>query len=287
MRIFCKIVKITGYVLLSLVLGVSLLATFAATFFSIADGAVDMTARTLPSYAREDISAVLDKETWTDEDYTFLYRQTGLGRQALDEMRDDPERILTFQEALFYDGPRTHQQVAFTTKRDIFDGGYSAPMVDLQDGDVLVTSTCHTLGWRNGHAAIVTDGARGNVLESVSLGTPSVVTYGGSSWFRKGTNFMVLRLKDTTEEERAQIAHTAEERLYNIPYSVTIGIFSPKDQGEKPAATHCSHLVWQAFYYFGYDIDSDGGAVCTACDIARSDLFEVVQVSGFDPEKLW
>ena len=98
---------------------------------------------------------------------------------------------------------------------------------------------------------------------------------------------MVLRLKDAGEEARAEIAQTARERLYNVPYSLTVGFLSPKDQGETPQGTHCSHLVWQAYHYFGYDIDSDSGPLCTAQDIARSDLFEVVQVFGFDPVKLW
>lgn len=287
MRIFCKILKVTGFVLLAVVMGLSLLIAFAAAFFSVADGVVDLTARTLPSYARESISETLAKAEWTEEDYDFLYRQTGLGRSALDEMKDDPARILTFQDALFYDGELEHQQVAFTTRRDVFADSYRAPMVDLQDGDVLVTSTCHTFGWRNGHAAIVVDGKGGNTLESVSLGTPSVVSYGGYNWFRSGTNFMVLRLKDATAEERAAIAATAEERLHGVDYSITVGILSPKDQGETPAVTHCSHLVWQAYKYAGYDIDSDGGPVCTTRDIANCDLFEVVQVFGFDPVKLW
>ena len=220
--------------------------------------------------------------------YETLYLQTGLGRAALDEMKDDPERILTFQDALFYDGDLAHEEVAVTTKRDIFaDTRYRAPMVDLQDGDVLITSTCHSFGWRNGHAALVVNGTNGSLLESVSLGIPSTITTYGSDWFCYGTNFMVLRLKDAGEEARAEIAQTARERLYNVPYSLTVGFLSPKDQGETPQGTHCSHLVWQAYHYFGYDIDSDGGPLCTTQDISRSDLFEVVQVFGFDPVKLW
>ena len=281
-----KILKKTGFVLLAVFMGLSMLVTLAAAFFWIADDAVDATARTLPSYAKEDIRPTLEKQTWTEEDYTFLYLQTGLGKSALDEMKGDDERILRFQEALFYEGETRHQQVAFTTRRDVFVS-YTAPIVDLEEGDVLVTSTCHTFGWRNGHAAIVVNGARGDVLESVSLGTPSTVSYGRSSWFRNGTNFMVLRLKGATLEERAAIAQTALERLEDITYSVTVGILSPKDQGETPAVTHCSHLVWQAYKYAGYDIDSDGGPVCTTRDIANCGLFEVVQVFGFDPVKLW
>lgn len=283
-----KVVRRIAFVLLAVLFGIIAFLALLCAALLIADAAVDASARVLPSYAREDIAQLLEQESWSESDYETLYLQTGLGRAALDEMKDDPERILTFQDALFYDGDLAHEEVAVTTKRDIFaDTRYRAPMVDLQDGDVLITSTCHSFGWRNGHAALVVNGANGSLLESVSLGIPSTITAYGSDWFCYGTNFMVLRLKDAGEEARTEIAQTARERLYNVPYSLTVGFLSPKDQGETPQGTHCSHLVWQAYHYFGYDIDSDGGPLCTAQDIARSDLFEVVQVFGFDPVKLW
>ncbi len=283
-----KVVRRIAFVLLAVLFGIIAFLALLCAALLIADAAVDASARVLPSYAREDIAQLLEQESWSESDYETLYLQTGLGRAALDEMKDDPERILTFQDALFYDGDLAHEEVAVTTKRDIFaDTRYRAPMVDLQDGDVLITSTCHSFGWRNGHAALVVNGTNGSLLESVSLGIPSTITAYGSDWFCYGTNFMVLRLKDAGEEARTEIAQTARERLYNVPYSLTVGFLSPKDQGETPQGTHCSHLVWQAYHYFGYDIDSDGGPLCTAQDIARSDLFEVVQVFGFDPVKLW
>ena len=283
-----KVVRRIAFVLLAVLFGIIAFLALLCAALLIADAAVDASARVLPSYAREDIAKLLEQESWSYSDYETLYLQTGLGRAALDEMKDDPERILTFQDALFYDGDLAHEEVAVTTKRDIFaDTRYRAPMVDLQDGDVLITSTCHSFGWRNGHAALVVNGANGSLLESVSLGIPSTITAYGSDWFCYGTNFMVLRLKDAGEEARTEIAQTARERLYNVPYSLTVGFLSPKDQGETPQGTHCSHLVWQAYHYFGYDIDSDGGPLCTAQDIARSDLFEVVQVFGFAPVKLW
>ena len=283
-----KVFRRIAFIFLAVLFGIIAFLSLLCAALLIADAAVDASARVLPSYSREDITQILKKENWSESDYNTLYLQTGLGRSALDEMKDDAERILTFQDALFYDGELAHEEVAITTKRDIFaDTRYRAPMVDLQDGDVLITSTCHSFGWRNGHAALVVNGANGSLLESVSLGIPSTITAYGSDWFCYGTNFMVLRLKDAGEEARAEIAQTARERLYNVPYSLTVGFLSPKDQGETPQGTHCSHLVWQAYHYFGYDIDSDGGPLCTAQDIARSDLFEVVQVFGFDPVKLW
>lgn len=263
-------------------------SVFLTGTFLVSDGLCERSARTLPSYAREDISPVLAKERWTQSDYALLYRQTGLGKSALDELREKPEEILLFQSALFYEGDIKHVYASPVTPHDMLqwqNAGQIAPIAPLQNGDVLVTSSCHTFGWRNGHSAIVIDSEAGTVLESVAPGVNS--GRGGTEWFRESPNFLVLRLKGASEEERAEIALSAEQNLIGIPYSVTVGIFSPKDQGTSPSATHCSHLVWQAFRNFGYDIDSDGGAVCTSRDIANSPHFEVIQVFGFDPMKLW
>lgn len=282
-----KTVKRVGCIALAFVLALSIFLVTLLCFMLIADARVDATMRFIPSYAKIDLSDILSKEQFSDEDYATLYAQTGLSRTAVDGMKNDPQRILKFQEAFFYDGDLEHVAAAITTSHDRFVGGYTAPIVDLQNGDVIVTSACHTYGWQNGHSAIVTDAASQTVLESVTLGRPSSNTRGGTYFFRNSPNFIVLRLKDADEAKRAQIAKTAYERLYNVTYSVTVGILSPKDQGVDPQATHCSHLVWQAFFYYGYDIDSDGGPVCSSRDIAGCDLFEVIQVFGFDPETLW
>ena len=287
MRVFCAILKKTGIILLAVIAGLSTLIALGMTMCGILDREIDKTARILPSYPQTDIASILAKETWTAEDYDVLYRQTGLGAAALDAMKGDTERILSFQEALFYEGEYRHEQVAFTTKRDVFANGYQTPLADLEDGDVLVSAACHAFGWRHGHAAIVVDGAAKSVLESVSLGNPSRISYGGAAWFARCPNFIVLRLKDASQEERAAIAALAVERLLGVDYSIMVGVFSPKDQGETPQETQCAHLVWQAYAYFGYDIDADGGPVCTPRDIAMSDCFEIVQVSGFDPLALW
>ena len=130
---------------------------------------------------------------------------------------------------------------------------------------------------------------QGLTLESTSIGEPSSVSH-GLQWFRKSTNFLVLRLKDKTEEERAEIAARAEEELTGLEYNVFVGFFMPKDQcanGRKPTSTHCAHLVWQAFLNAGYDLDPTGGPLVTPQDIANSPLVEVVQTYGFDPDTLW
>ncbi len=253
-------------------------------FLSVSEAVVDKTARTLPSYPREDLTEVLAKPHWNGDDLQFLYRQTGLGRAALQAMEKQRARIPYFQDALYYEGTLKHELAAFTTPHDYFED-YAAPIAPLEDGDVIVSSSCHTFGWRNGHAGIVVKAETQSVLQSVAPGTISHVE--SIDWFSLASNFIILRLKDVSKTERAEIAKNALEKLRGLPYTLFAGIFSKKDAGEDIKATNCSHLVYQAYKYFGYDIDSDGGAVCTARDIAKCDLFEVVQVYGFDPEKLW
>ena len=74
--------------------------------------------------------------------------------------------------------------------------------------------------------------------------------------------------------------------LLGITYDPTVGVLSRK-YNEEIGATQCAHIFWYAFYKHGYDIDSNGGAVVTPKDIANSEYFEVVQVSGFNPQTLW
>lgn len=266
-----------------------------AIFLLVASSLVDRTARQLPSYDRVDISKILlrDKSTWTDEDYETLMAQTGiLSKAALDEIA--PSRLAAFQDALYFEGEVRHDMIAPTTPHDeLYDPATGklceAPIVNLQAGDILVTSTCHTFGWRNGHAALILSG--GYLLHSVAPGVNSEVVSTANEvavpWFRQAANFMVLRLKDGDAALRKAIADNAEEELTDVPYSLLVGIFMKKDQGTSPKATHCSHLVWQAYKNAGFDIDADGGPVCTTRDIAKSELLEVVQVYGFDPVKLW
>ncbi len=280
----------------------------------IASAVVDRTAHRIPSYAREDISALAAKSEWTEEDYRTIYLQTGLGKSAADALRakGEADTLPLYQDDLFFEGELFHEFTAgtVTTLHDmvyepkldasgnpvkdengeIVKVAHRAKLAPLEEGDVIVSSSCHTFGWRNGHAVLVTDASTKNVLESVALGWKSQISRGGAWWFAEAANFIVLRLKDISKEERAAIAERASRELVGVDYSLTVGVLSAKDQckdGKTAAGTNCAHLVWQSFKNSGYDIDANGGLVCTVRDIARCDLFEVVQVYGFDPQELW
>ena len=293
----------TLYRFTAVLLGVLVFTAALIISCLIADAVCERTAHTTPSYQRADIAAIADKSgKWTDEEIRFLYRQTGLGKSALLKMKSEvvyennefvplSARLKDFQEALYYEGEMEHELVADISKRDLMKG-FSAPVAPLEEGDIMINSSTHTLGFRNGHAALVLD-TEGTVLESFELGRDSSVSINGHLWFAESSNFMILRLKDPDTGEiadkdvRTEIARKAKAQLKGIPYSIVTGIFTKKDQGTSPKATHCSHLVWQAFKNAGYDIDSNGGLIVTPQDISRSPLLEVVQVYGFDPEKLW
>lgn len=272
---------------LAVILSLFGLLTTVVLFLTVSDTVAESTARVLPSYERLDLSSVLRKDVWTDSDYDLLYHQTGLGAEALDELKSDPAAIVKFQDALFYEGKISHVEIGPITYRDVTD--YFAPLAPLHKGDVMVSSVCHTMGWRNGHAALVINPETGTLLESVEPGTNSRLSRSGDTWFQRSANFMVLRLKEQYRAavDPAELAEDARNNLRNVPYSLLVGIFSDKNQGREMEATNCSHLVWQAFKNFGFDIDADGGPVCTSRDIAASPYFEVVQVYGFDPDKLW
>lgn len=285
-----KRLRIAAAVLLAVLL--FLFAT--GLLFLIAGLTTDRSARAVPSYPKLDLEEILQKEreSWTDEDYLTVSRQTGvLSREVLRELSSD--EIEAFQQAFFFEGTVEHEEVAAGLVYhdylvDEKGRTFLAPIVPLEPGDVLVTSTSHLFGWRHGHAALVLEDG---ILQSAVIGTNSDISAFGSSvgvpWFRSASNFMVLRLKGASEEARKAIADAAESCLVGVPYRFTAGIFTPKDQGTNPTDTYCSHLVWQAYKNAGYDIDSDGGPVCTPRDIANSSCFDVIQTYGFDIDKGW
>lgn len=247
---------------------------------------VDLDAHVIPSYEKVDLTPFFLKDVWSNEDFDTLRHQTGLSKTVLADFQAEKkfEELLKFQEALFYECTVVHTDVESLTPHCIMQN-YTAPMVPLEDGDIIVTASCHTLGWKNGHAAIVINAKLGSVLEAVSPGYPSRI--GAASWFKSSANFIVLRLKDADLNARKEIAKWAANTLLHVDYSLFVGFLSPKDQGETPQQTHCSHLVWQAYQHFGYNIDYDGGPLASCKDISRSPLLEKVQIYGFDVDRAW
>jgi len=80
------------------------------------------------------------------------------------------------------------------------------------------------------------------------------------------------------------IVDFAAKNLTGIPYEGFAGVLTDKNEIKK---TQCAHIVWYAFKQFGIDLDSNGGLLVTPYDICNSEHLELVQVFGFDKDKLW
>ena len=227
-----------------------------------------------------------ERITLTEEsDYETIFLQTGLGRSAVDKLfaAGDFQTILDAQEA-FFNPPEAActPLLGWFTREDRLETP-GTPLVDLQPGDVVLTLSTHSLGWRHGHAGLVIDS--GTTLECVVLGTDSTLM--NASHWSKYSNYAVLRLKDMTPELQQEIVEYSLSTLVGIPYHLTSGFIGPKapDPEDWQFGLHCSYLVWYAWNHFGYDLDSDGGRLASCYDLLHSDLLEVVQIYGMDPRQ--
>lgn len=247
-----------------------------------------------PDYPKADLDGIASKETLTGEEYYTVFLQTGLGKSAVDELlrgKDgiQREKILErYQESFFSSERYECRQIAVIVYEERLrdeDGNLvkGFEIASLKNGDILITKATHSLGWRHGHAAIVTNAAKGETLEAILLGNPSILQ-NVSKW-RTYPSFIQLRLKDGEAENPIKIAEYAKKEILGLPYGLLTGI--PAKAPENLKKTQCAHLVWYPFERFGYNIDSDGSWLVTPKDIAHSDLLEVVQVYGVNPEEIW
>lgn len=260
---------------------------------------VEGEAHFAPEYPMEDIEGYLEKEELSEEDYEFLFQQTGLTKLAIDTLWEENRReeILAVQEHLFRQVDVRCER-SFLVFRELLEAEKSpkqrlrhAETLDMaipvvEDGDILITFNSHFLGWRNGHAALVVDAERGLTLEAISLGRDSSIR-SLRSW-TDWPSFVVLRLTELSQRERAVVADYAERNLKQIPYSLTAGMWDGDEEeledalqeGETLGGTQCAHLIWYAYNHFGYDLDSNGGVLVTPKDLYESSLLEVVQMYG-------
>ena len=222
-------------------------------------------------------------DTLTEKDYDLIFSQTGLGKPAVDVLADNPEKIEEYRE--YYLADKDYSCVregVFACHEYITDTDGNAiqnpPFANLQNGDIIITLSIHSLGWRHGHAAIVVDAEKGTTAQAVMLGEKSAFGHIGD--WRNFPLVAVLRPKNVNAEIIDEVVAFTEEKLIGIDYSLMSGIFSGRDENTIPTTTHCAHYVWYAYKCFGIDIDSNGGRIVTPKEILHSDKLEVVQVYG-------
>lgn len=239
--------------------------------------------RWMPDYEKKDITAILKKPELTDEDYQILYEQTGLAKAGVDGLikRGQTTKIVDIQTMFFEDRKVNLLHIAPFTYQEVCDTFMLHAA--LEDGDIILTASVYVSYFRYGHSALVVDGEKGELLESLEPGSFSKVTYKNNMFLF--STFLIVRPK-VEEEVRKQVAKFAAENLINIPYRLTTGILSKKFQ-EPLKGTQCTHIVWWAYKKFGVELDGNGGSVVKPQDIFLSDKVEVVQAYGYPLDTLW
>lgn len=237
-----------------------------------------------PDYQMVDIDVVLMKSELSNDDYALLYKQTGLTKLGVDGLLENKrkDKIKLIQQRYFSTlNIRYESILPYVAVGYLDDYGI---LCALEDGDIIVSASTSVAGIRVGHAALVVDGEHGIVLESLQIGYDS--SFADAVTETEMTTYMVLRPTGIPVEIRRAVAKYASHELVGIPYNQIIGLI-PRKFTEEIKSTQCSHLCWYAYKKFGYDLDSNGGIFVAPKDVANSSYLEVVQIFGFDPERLW
>lgn len=266
-----------------------------------------------PQVERTDIGPLLEQDKLTEVQLQILSSQTGLHPQSIQKLLDQgrEQELLQIQQQYFAPVRVTSLKTTpLTISEAIVDEQgricYGMPLVDVQEGDILLTKNSRFLGWRNGHAALVVDAEKGLLLEAIMPGTNSKIS--PISKWSTYPSFLVLRLKeeyiqsDVNKEPELtkQIADYAATQLVDVPYLLVAGIYErslPERKttveavgqtaeqtamkGKSLRGTQCAHLVWYAYKQFGIDLDSDGGVIVTPHDIQNSECLDIIQTFGY------
>lgn len=231
------------------------------------------------------VEKINDRASFTDEEYELIMSQTGLGKSAFDLLvsQGETRKIEYYRDYFLMDKDYyCYREGIFACHESIQDSNGefidNPPFADIREGDIIVTLSIHSLGWRHGHAAIVTDAKNGLCVQALMVGEKS--DYGYVNTWKDFPMVALLRVKDQSEEKAEEVADFADESLIGLPYSLFSGIFTGRNADKVPYATQCAHLVWYAYYHFGIDISPQGGRIITPYDFLKSEKLEVVQVYG-------
>ena len=298
----------------------SVLAVLAMTsFFTLYNWTNEAvkTAHIIPSAPRINIENLTGKNELSLQELKIVSEQTGINTTIIKRLlrQDQGQQILELQKAYYEPISITSVRTTpLTICEYVIDenGEYTkgTSIVNLQDGDIVITKNSRFLGWRNGHAGLVVDAEKGLILEAVMLGTNTKLC--SISGWEKYPSFLVLRIKEEFQNmyEIEKVVAFAEQNLLDIPYQLHAGIwgrmtglFEKEYSGEEKeqksqsrkmqdgelaqiaeralSGTHCAHVVWYAYQRIGIDLDSDGGLLVTPYDIQNSSYLEVIQSYGY------
>ena len=243
---------------------------------------IDKTIKYIPEYEKEDISYLM-KEELSSEDLIAIYERTGVSPYVVKNLLENEEYgTLKILNKLYFKKQDIDKSfIAYPITLEERNEADIIPIPDLKKGDILITFSTHTFGWRHGHCAMVLDEEGDVLLEHMSLGEVSCRT-SIDNWKRYPT-LLILRHKDEKAAQKA--AQYAEKNLMDIPYNFLAGVIKKDKSDEKvPSSSHCSHIIWQAYKSAGTDLDSNKGVFVTPKDISMSENLEVIQIFGINPE---
>ena len=228
---------------------------------------------------------IKNKTELTDKDYAEILSLSGLGRPAVDKflLEGRIDKIEEYKDYYLMDKDyHCYRKGVFACHERITDTNgdalYNPEFADIQNGDIIITLSIHSLGWRHGHATIVTDAENGVGVQAVMVGEKS---NNSQIWtWAKYPLVAVLRPKNVDESVRNQAGQYAEDNLKGLYYSLLGGIFTGRDANENPDTTQCAHLAWYAYMTCGVDIAPQGGRIITPKDFLESENLEIVQVYG-------
>ncbi|MBQ7919640.1 MAG: hypothetical protein IJ324_06850 [Lachnospiraceae bacterium] len=250
----------------------------------------EYTVHSTPDYAKADIYRMVQHRDVPVSQLKYLARQTGVRPDTVKKLLAENKglRLLELQAAYFAPVKIVSEPSSPLTVSEFLvdeNGNYTkgTRLVDIQNGDILITKNSRFLGWRNGHVGLVVDAENELVLEALMLGTNTKLC--SLNKWETLPSFHVLRLKEAANSNKLEnicfswlVAEYALDNLVDIPYSLTAGM-NPREI--TITKTHCAHLIWYAYKQFGIDLDSDGGIIVTPTDIQNSPYLEVVQSYGY------
>lgn len=238
--------------------------------------------------------SVCEKNSFYKKDYIFekislsdgddkIFKYTGLSPAAVNDfVKTGKADTIEKLNKLYFEKPKIKKNyILFPVTAEERISKAATPLAPLSDGDILVTFNTSTLDWRHGHLAIVTDAESGIILEHMSVGNNSCLSY-ARSWGGYPA-FAVMRYPDSEISQKA--AEYAKQNLTDVPYSIFAGLIKKdKSKNAEIESSHCSHIVWQAYKAAGVDLDKNKGRIVTPKDVAMSDKLKTVQIYGLNPE---
>ena len=178
-------------------------------------------------------------------DYEVIFEQSGLGRPATQSLiaENRIEDLERYRNYYLRDKDFTCVRTAIFAKHEAVtdsDGNriLNPEFANVQNGDIIITLSIHSLGWRHGHAAIVTNAETGETAQAVRIFEKS--DFGTVAEWVDFPLVAVLRVKDIDEKTQNEIAQYVRDNMIGIPYALSAGVIGGSDTAKDLFTTHCA-----------------------------------------------